>query len=180
MFFTRKGDAGTSKLFCGTERISKNSPVFGALGTLDELTSLLGACRARAERESAQYQKFNIHEELLRAQQCLCIALAELAGAKKSIPQERVSEIEHTIGAIEETVGNPNAFVIPGATELSGLLDYARALSRRAERAVLEIHPEREVSESTRMYLNRLSSLLYALARYAASTSGLKEITPSY
>lgn len=180
MFFTRKGDAGTSKLFCGGERVPKNSPVFGALGTLDELTSFLGACRARAHTEREQYKKFDMEEELLRAQQCLCIALAELAGAKKSIPSERVPEIERVIQAIEDMVGNPNAFVIPGATELSGLLDYARAVSRRAERAVLEVHLEREVSESTRMYLNRLSSLLYALARYAASVSNSKEITPTY
>lgn len=167
-----------SGLYGTDKRLPKNNPIYDALGTLDELNALLGMCRARFSRGNEEM--LEIASILLSVQECLFIAQAEIAGADGSIKAERTEELERLITNIESSVGNPNAFVIPGATENGGLLDYARALSRRAERAVLAAHALREVSPGTRIYLNRLSSLLYALARYAVKCEGTEEASPSY
>lgn len=177
MLYTRKGDDGTSGLFGTKERFPKDSPVYEALGTLDELNSLLGVCRAKTGAPSGE---FDMVGEIIQAQQNLFIAQAEIAGADKYIPKVRVDELECAINDIERLIQHPHAFVLPGATELSALLDYSRAVSRRAERAVLSARGIRPVSPTTAGYLNRLSSLLYALARYAAKSRGIKELSPSY
>ncbi len=179
MLYTRKGDDGTSGLLGTKKRFPKNSPVYDALGTLDELNSLLGVCRACS---SSSHKKggIDIAHEIKNTQERLFIIQAELAGSSKSILYVHVEELERTIEKIEKLIENPHAFVIPGTTGLSALFDYARSVSRRAERRVLEVRARREVSSFTRAYLNRLSSLLYALARYTATLAGVKESSPSY
>lgn len=177
MLYTRKGDGGTSGLFGTTVRLPKDSPIYEALGTLDELTSLLGFCRACASRKEFGSE---IASEILTIQQCLCIIQAEVAGSQKKIDREQVLLLEQTIDRFEAQIENPHAFIIPGSTELSGLLDYARAVSRRAERAVTAVAIERGVSDHTRSYLNRLSSLMYVLARYSAVREEAAELAPSY
>jgi cob(I)alamin adenosyltransferase len=163
-------------LFGTKKRFPKSASIYDALGTLDELNSLLGVCTARCRAEKRT--TLDIAEAIQNVQQCLFVAQAELAGAQKSITQGQIDTLEHIIDTIEGVAGNPHAFVISGATELSGLLDYARAVSRRAERAVLKSRAA--LSPTTRTYLNRLSSLLYALARSATARAGITEISPSY
>lgn len=177
MLYTRRGDDGTSGLLCGRERFSKCDAVYEALGTLDELNSLLGVCRALAPRKK---KDICIAREIRAVQECLFIIQAELAGALKSLLPVQVKRLERVIGRIEASIHVPHAFVVPGTTKMSALLDYARAISRKAERSVLLASKTQSVSENTRAYLNRLSSLLYALARYAAETEGKKEPSPSY
>jgi len=177
MLYTRKGDGGTSGLFGTKERLPKNSPVYDALGTLDELNSLLGMCRAQVRR--CADEEIDIPEEVTKVQESLFIIQAELAGAPKRTSNEGVAALERSIGIIEGLIENPHAFVIPGATELSALFDYTRAVCRRAERSVVAAGAA-AVSAETRAYLNRLSSLLYAFARYAAMRRGVKESSPAY
>ncbi|MCB9818564.1 cob(I)yrinic acid a,c-diamide adenosyltransferase [Candidatus Nomurabacteria bacterium] len=177
MLYTRNGDKGTSGLFGTKERLSKDSPVFEALGTVDELNSLLGICRARF----AKIKDERISSEILKVQECLFIVQAELAGVHKSLEQSHIDSLEQTIEDFEGEIVNPHSFVIPGATELSALFDYARAVSRRAERTVITARSgSRVVSPETLAYLNRLSSLLYALARYVAVEESIRELSPSY
>ena len=177
MLYTRKGDSGTSGLYCTTERFSKCDAVYEALGALDELNSLLGICRASVPRKK---HAISIAREIKTVQECLFIIQAELAGALKSLLPVHVKRLERVIGRIEELMRAPHAFVIPGATKMSALLDYARAMSRRAERSGLSVHTTRNLSPHTLAYLNRLSSLLYALARYVAGAEGKSELSPSY
>ncbi len=167
MLYTRKGDSGTTGLFGTKERIPKESVLYEALGTLDELNALLGICFAKSDRT-----------ELRTAQQCLFIAQAELAGAHKAITAEHLHELEVMIDELEVQIQRPRTFVVPGTTELSAWFDYARAVSRRAEREVLRAKLLRNLSPHTCAYLNRLSSLLYALARHAGI--GAEEVSPSY
>lgn len=174
MLYTRKGDTGTSGLFGTKERFPKNSPIYDALGTVDELNSLLGLCRARSAFEP------DIVAALMHAQECLFIVQAELAGVEKSITQVHIDTLEHHIELFESKIENPHAFVIPGATEISALFDYARAVSRRAERSVLIVRDSHTIADTTIAYLNRLSSLLYALARCSAQQGTHKEISPTY
>lgn len=179
MLYTRKGDAGTSGLFGTKVRFPKDSPIYHALGTLDELNSLLGLCHARSasvgSRESAP-----ISEYVRTVQKHIFIVQAELAGAEKELTQQHVDQLEAMIEQLENLIANPHSFVIPGANELSALFDYARAVSRRAERAVVGAAGIRRVSASTAAYLNRLSSLLYVLARHTAVREGSMETAPAY
>lgn len=180
MLYTRKGDSGTSSLYRKKDRLIKNHPVFEALGGLDELNSLLGLCFAKNQFEKPVL--FNVCKIIRTIQQNLFIVQAGLAGAEKSIPKSRVEEMEYIIGEIENYIEKPNSFVLAGATELSALFDYARALSRRTERSVISanLKLDKELSPETLAYLNRLSSLLYALARYEAFLSHKKEEIPKY
>ena len=169
MFYTRKGDSGTTGLFGTNERLPKESPVYEALGTLDELNALLGICFATSRKR-----------ELRIMQQHLFIIQAELAGAHKCITAEHVRELEAIIDELEAQMQRPRAFIVPGNTELSAWFDYARAVSRRAERTVLCARLLRNLSPHTYAYLNRLSSLLYALARVAGAEAKTPEVSPSY
>ncbi len=183
MLYTRKGDGGESGLFGSKVRLPKDSLIYEALGTLDELNSLLGLCRANAYNGGANLLPTisgEVLPELLEAQQCLFIIQAELSGAEKSISQTQVDSIEKTIDDIERMIPPPHGFVVPGSTATAAWCDYARTVSRRAERMVIAACKEKVLSSTTMAYLNRLSSLLYGLARYSASLEQARELSPSY
>jgi cob(I)alamin adenosyltransferase len=178
MLFTRKGDDGTSGLFGTNNRLSKDSPLFEALGTVDELNSLLGVCFAVAQKQETG--KISVASVVRRIQEHLFIVQAELAGVDKTIMSEHVIWLEQVSNDIEAIIGSPTTFLIAGGTELSGFLDVARAVSRRAERCVISAHDIQAVADTTSAYLNRLSSALYALARYASWNEHVHEKAPSY
>lgn len=181
--FTGKGDGGTSKFFDSPpgQRVSKTSPVFEVLGMLDELNSLVGWCKAEAAEDFMVLEhklKIVLHD----VQDHLFTIQAEVAGAQKSIPLSSVEHLGTFINRIEAIMPPIKTFLVPGATELSSRLDIARAVSRRAERRLVTLHEsgERIISESSRAYANRLSSLLYALTRLVNHRAGVQENPPSY
>lgn len=181
--FTGKGDGGTTKLFDSEpgKRASKSSPIFECLGMLDELNTLVGWCKAGAPEDFVvvgQKLRLVLHD----VRNHLFTLQAEVAGAPKSIPHSSVEMLGVFINKIEAEMPPISTFLVPGATELSARLDIARAVSWRAERRIVTLHEngERLVSESSRAYANRLSSLLYALTRYANHTAGVEEKPPSY
>jgi cob(I)alamin adenosyltransferase len=179
MFYTRKGDSGTSGLFGDDTRYHKGDPIFQALGTVDELNSLLGVCYAKAER-LVVCDGISVSSILRQLQEDLFIIQAELAGSGKSLTPAHVLHIEANMAEIEIHIENPKAFVISGSDETSAFLDYARTVARRAEREVLAVPEPNTVSLDTKIYLNRLSSVLYVLARYVATKANGKEQNPSY
>jgi cob(I)alamin adenosyltransferase len=185
--FTGKGDGGTTKVFgCDQQRISKSSELPEALGALDELNSFAGLAKIRARQVQDSVVpgagSQTISQVLREAQEALFIVQAETAGADKKIPAERVSEIENIINSIEKEIPPITNFSIAGGTELSALLDVARTLARRAERRLVAVKEAnlRELSEPTRAYMNRLSSLMFALARFANHKAGIPEENPKY
>ncbi len=183
MFYTRKGDKGTTKTFGCDQRISKSSVIAEALGSLDEINSFLGFCKIKAKREELKTSgNIKIDSTIHEVQKNLFIVQAELAGASMSIDEEKIKEIEVIIDYIEKELPPIKSFFISGGTELATVFDIARTISRRAERRVVEVKEEGKVSvkESTLAYLNRLSSLLYALARLANYKSGIREESPDY
>jgi cob(I)alamin adenosyltransferase len=115
-------------------------------------------------------------------QKNLFIIQAELAGASMSIDEEKLKEIEAIIDSIEKEIPPIKTFFISGGTELAALFDVARTISRRAERRVIAVADEGkiEVKDSTKAYLNRLSSLLYAFARLTNYRFGINEESPDY
>ena len=176
MLYTRKGDGGTSGSFGTKERRAKTDPLFEALGSLDEANSLLGICKSKVRKVHKVYK---ILEQI---QQDLFIIQAEVAGADKHITEEKVKWLEEKVDAIEKTLPPITTFFVSGATEAGAWLDYARAVARRTEREVLrslgEVGPH--LPDNTRAYLNRLSSLLYALARQENQRRGKMEQSPKY
>ncbi|MDD5251172.1 MAG: cob(I)yrinic acid a,c-diamide adenosyltransferase [Patescibacteria group bacterium] len=183
MMYTRDGDKGTTSTFGCCQRVSKSSVVAEALGALDEANSFIGLCRSKADASSLLIASRNFSSVLLDAQDSLFVVQAEVAGTEgKTVKAEGVKALEEITDAIEKELPPIRNFVVPGATEYGALLDVARAVARRAERRVVAMGDsgDRRVSEQTLAYLNRLSSLLYALARLANHRAGVSEQPPSY
>ena len=194
MLYTRKGDKGTTGLFSAKggpasgwgcdQRISKSSIVAEALGSLDETNSFLGLARAKTRNSGFKIKKKEIKfsDIILEIQQNLFIVQAEVAGATLSITVEKVSNAEKIVDEIEKVLPPIKNFFISGTTEIGAIFDFARTLVRKSERRVVSAKEEGKitVSDETLAYLNRLSSLLYALARISSQGKGKKEIKPNY
>lgn len=190
MLYTRKGDTGTTKTFGCDQRVSKSSAIAEALGSLDEINSFLGLVKIKAPASprhtagqvAGQASDISFAETIGRIQQDLFIIQAELAGAGKTITAEKVKWLEEIIDGIEKMLPPVKTFFVSGGTELAALSDIARTIARRAERRVVVVSEENKqpVGQDTLAYLNRLSSVLYAFARAANFTAGVKEETPKY
>lgn len=184
MLYTRKGDNGTTKTFGCDQRISKSSIVAEALGSLDEINSFLGLARAKTKGKSFKIGKKGIKfsDLILEVQQNLFIIQAEVAGSTLFITADKITKVEKIVDEIEKVLPPIQSFFVSGATEIGGMFDFARTLSRRAERRVVAAKEEGKikVSAETLSYLNRLSSLLYALARISSYVKGKEEIKPDY
>lgn len=183
-YFTTKGDKGTTKLFSCPQgvRLSKADGVFEVLGGVDELNSFVGWCKAVAERSSFPGDK---RTEFLGAlkmlQEDLFSIQAKLAGGGGNIGERQVSRMEKTIELFANGFPEIHSFVIPGATELGAMLDVARTVARRVERLYIRERGETEAkADTTLQYLNRASSLLYVLARFANHLHGAPEQAPTY
>lgn len=173
MLYTKKGDNGTTKTFGCDQRISKSSAIAEALGSLDEINSFIGICKCQD----------NDHSNLLnQVQEDLFIIQAQVAGADKKIEQAKIKKLEEIVDGIEKELPPITTFLISGANELSANFDFARTIARRAERRVVAVAEENlaKIEPETLAYLNRLSSLFYALARHSAHKSGIKESAPDY
>jgi len=194
MLYTGKGDNGRTGLFGCDQRMSKSSAIVEALGSLDEINSLLGWCKVKAESGRAiLVGRKKLSAVLAEVQDSLFSIQAELAGAPKRLSASVLRRTEKLIEAIEAELPPIKSFIVAGGTELAAILDVARTVSRRAERrAVLACLPDRQTTESsaenlrvklapsTLAYLNRLSSLLYALARLVNHRAKVMERGPEY
>ncbi len=192
ILYTGNGDVGSSVLVKNGPAISKSAALMEALGALDEVNSFLGLCKVKAQEFALQHTSSGkqrgavelplvplIHE----MQNALFTIQAEVVMPDKyTIPQAHVTELEGHIAQIEQEIPPVTAFCIAGGTELAALLDIARTLARRAERAVITAIEQKEttLSPSSRAYLNRLSSILYALARSTNHQAGAAETHPTY
>jgi len=169
--YTRKGDDGTTgRLYGG--RVSKADPATEAYGTVDEAVAALGLARAASEDPP-------VRELILRLQRDLFVVGADLAANpdKRDRLEPGVSRVSHRMVTELETlidlrVGEqplPDHFVVPGANPVSAALDLARATVRGAERRAVEVRESGGmVSDEVLQYLNRLSDLLFVLARWQA------------
>ena len=183
MLYTRKGDNGTTKTFGCDQRISKSSAIAEALGSMDEINSFLGLIKVKATEVvfTLPDQEIKLVETIDRIQQDLFIIQAELAGADKTIVEEKVKWLEEIIDGIEKMLPPIKTFFVSGGTELASLCDIARTIARRAERRVVGVAEEQKsVNSQTLAYLNRLSSVLYAFARASNHIAGITEEAPKY
>ncbi len=182
MLYTGKGDKGDTGLFACSTRISKSSAVAESLGSLDEVNSFLGFAKLKSKEAGFALSSGALFEDITHdLQQSLFIVQAEIAGTPMSVPEAKVRQLETWIGEIEKELPPIRTFFISGGTELASLFDFARTLARRAERRAVEVKESgKELGEHTLAFLNRLSSMLYALARLSNHKSGITEQSPTY
>ena len=176
--YTKTGDSGETGLF-GGERVSKASARVDAYGEVDELNSVLGVVRT-AHLGSAAPDDF---DALLATIQSRLFDLgAELANAKGKdlgiplVQDTDIAQMEQAIDKAEEEVPPLKTFVLPGGSKLAADLNVARTVCRRAERRVVALAAEAEVRLQVIRYLNRLSDLLFTLARLANVRAGLSDV----
>jgi cob(I)alamin adenosyltransferase len=169
--YTRQGDDGTTGLLYGG-RVSKADLVMEACGTVDEAVAILGLARAHAADPAAERELLGLQRELFVVGADLATnpdERAKLEPGVSLVTEEMTGRLERRIDELVRAHPLPNAFVVPGANPASAGLDVARSVIRRAERRVVEIRDSgAEVNEVVLRYLNRLSDLLFVLARVAA------------
>jgi cob(I)alamin adenosyltransferase len=167
MLYTRTGDDGTTALF-GGKRVPKDALRVQAYGTVDELNSAIGVAvsvtrrrRLAAALQDIQNELFNIGSELASA------------GAKRAETAALFTDAERKVAALEALTDEYDAklpvlrtFILPGGSQAGASLHLCRTVCRRAERAVVTLGRKEEVRPVIGAYLNRLSDLLFVLARY--------------
>lgn len=180
MLYTRKGDDGKTRLFDCDTRLLKSEEVFWVLGNLDELNSYVGLLRSKITDLKILTSDYG--SCLFDIQNDLFVIQAFIAGAPKKISQDRVGSLEKSISDIEKELKPIVTFIVPGATELSSLSDVVRCITRRVERSVVDLFKKSpdNIDETALIYLNRLSSLFFALARLLSQKAGAEEEAPKY
>jgi cob(I)alamin adenosyltransferase len=165
--YTRDGDDGTTGLYFGG-RVTKDAGQIELNGLVDEAQAALGVARSLADRDST------LDEMLIAVERDLWILMAEVATAPENrrklkpgqslVTEEMVLALESRIDRLAADVEVPKEFVVPGDNQLAASLDLARTVVRRAERTAVSVAaPDGEVLA----YLNRLSDLVWMMARYA-------------
>ncbi len=172
--YTKTGDDGTTGLLYGG-RIPKDDLVTEAYGTTDEAVAVLGLARALTAESTMRDEILALQRELFVVGADLATNPGERAKLQPEVSLVTTGMTQRLETRIDEMVADrplPQVFIVPGANPASAALDVARSTIRRAERAVVALeHAGREVNPETRRYLNRLSDLLFVLARWEAGES---------
>jgi cob(I)alamin adenosyltransferase len=171
---TRTGDAGETSLF-GKGRVRKTDPRIAALGDLDEAQSVIGVARAMVTKST-------LGRQLLELQQGLYVAMSEvatppddLARLKTRLDAAALAKLDGALDKLKERTPIEGRFVVPGGDPISAALDHARTVARRAERRVVACVDAGTIRGDILLpWLNRLSDLLFVLARASEGASRLR------
>lgn len=173
--YTKTGDDGTTGLF-GGGRVEKDSLRVEAYGNVDELNCMLGSARTVGVPGFNEAVATGIDSLLLQIQNDLFVLGSDLATPRDQdkgasyLPRIESAQIEALEGAIDDYDGRLEPlknFILPGGSGLGSTLHLSRAMCRRAERSTVAASHKEEIGELPVQYLNRLSDLLFVLARYA-------------
>ena len=175
--YTRTGDDGTTGRF-GGERVEKDARCVEASGTVDELNCHVGLALAACGDDELTQALTSVQQRLFELGADL--AAPRPAGAEQTrqaprIESEHITEIERLIDEACAPLAPLRTFILPGGCELAARLHVARAVCRRAERCCVALQREEPVNPLTVVYLNRLSDLLFALARQANQLAGVPD-----
>ncbi len=165
--YTRTGDAGETALGDGT-RVSKTHPRIHAFGTVDELNSVIGVALALGNvSEDFQKRLFIIQNDLFDLGADLCVPESEITPKYPPlrVSQAHVEQLEKWIDADTAVLQPLNSFILPGGSPAAACLHQARAVCRRAEIGVFHLTALETINNSVLLYLNRLSDLLFVMAR---------------
>ena len=172
--YTRTGDAGMTGLY-GGGRVAKNDARIAAAGGVDELNACLGVCRAAGLPDEVDVLLGRLQHEMF----ALGAELASPGGAAPGSILLDDADIAHTEAAIDRfdaELPPLKTFVLPGGSSTSAALHLARAVCRRAERDVVALMQTQQIRPVLLIYLNRISDLLFVLARYANRAAGVGDV----
>lgn len=177
--YTKTGDGGETGLF-GGGRVGKDHPRVEAYGDVDELNAVIGLARSAEPLPRIDEVLVPIQRDLFSVGAILATPRLEKMREqleKARVDEARIAELERAIDACEHELEPLRSFIIPGGTQKAAALHVARTVCRRAERRVVHLNREIEIPEIVIRYLNRLSDLLFMLARVANKHSGRGEVT---
>ena len=157
--YTKTGDEGMTSLYTG-ERVDKTSFRVSAYGTVDELNSALAMSRAFAKNS-------DVKEKIYKLQKLLPLLMADFASLDQPplITAENISDMEKEMDEMEASLPALRSFIIPGDSQSGAMLDLARTIARRAERACLTFAKYEATHEVDRIFLNRISDYCFLLMR---------------
>ncbi|MBS0325385.1 MAG: cob(I)yrinic acid a,c-diamide adenosyltransferase [Proteobacteria bacterium] len=166
---TRTGDAGTTGLGDGS-RVAKDSARIGAIGAIDELNAFVGLLSVESLPPAVGTLLSEIQHDLFDLGGELSIPGHTAIGAA------HVERLEHAVETLNADLPRLKEFVLPGGTRTAALAHVARTVCRRAERAVVALAATEPVTQPARMYVNRLSDLLFVLARFLNRDAGAPDV----
>ncbi len=175
--YTRRGDAGETDLF-GGPRVSKTNVRVEAYGAVDELNASLGVCAAASHHDDLRRSVQTIQGLLFDLGAYLATPDAERR-AKSGVPQpqkEDVAELESQIDTLEKELEPLQRFILPGGTAAAAAFHVARTTCRYAERRAIELHQREPIDASALGFLNRLSDLLFTMARVENRRAGVPDV----
>lgn len=170
--YTKTGDKGETSLFTG-QRVPKNDPFIEALGSVDECNSALGAAISflppNPEMSPIRHQLETIQHALFDVGAALATPRTRAVNSKLDMTRfdhQAIETIEQWIDAMEAKLPPLHEFILPGGHPSGAMLHLARSICRRAERRVLPLHKNADVTDNIVIYLNRLSDYLFCASRY--------------
>ena len=173
--YTRTGDDGTTSLGTGA-RVPKTAARIVAYGTVDELNAVIGVALAEGPADDLVEPLRRIQNELFHAGAELCVPDSERGNASgPTIEQRHVDELEALIDTLNKSLEPLKNFVLPGGHKVAALLQLARTVCRRAERDILTLAAAEPVSPLLVAYVNRLSDVLFVVARYQNKFAAVDE-----
>jgi cob(I)alamin adenosyltransferase len=174
--YTKTGDAGTTGFFGGA-RVSKDDARVEAYGSVDETNAVIGAARAHALPAEVDAVLAAVQADLfVVGAELACVPGAESRLGMTLIAQADIERLEHAIDRAEQGLAALKSFVLPGGTTGAALLHHARTVCRRAERRAVALHAASPLRPEILVYLNRLSDLLFTLARRSNHAAGVPDV----
>jgi len=176
--YTRTGDAGLTGLVDGS-RVGKDHPRVVAYGEVDELNAVVGLARAEPPEAALDGLLRDIQRDLFAIGAQLADPQARIGErkAKAAVSAAQVERLEQAIDAHQAGLPPLRAFILPGGSRLGAWLHLARTVCRRAERSVVALAGQEDVDPQVVVYVNRLSDLLFVLARHVNHLQGVAEDT---
>ena len=166
--YTRTGDAGDTGKADGA-RVSKDDCLIHAQGDIDELNSFIGLLASKVDDDA-------LNQLILKIQHDLFNIGAEISLSQPLITGKDVEYLEQQLDLYNADLPTLKEFILPGGGEAASICHVARAVCRRAERNLVTLHKEKEIGADMLAYINRLSDLLFVLARVLTRNAGEKEV----
>jgi cob(I)alamin adenosyltransferase len=174
--YTRTGDKGKTSLFNG-QRVSKSDLRIDIYGTIDELNSAMGVVLAEMQNAKCKIKNAKLKSEITLIQNDLFEINSNFVNPQVKDLSKRIKEFENLIDQMAAQMPKLNNFILPGGGKTGAILHLTRTVCRRLERKVVSLSNKEKVDENVIIYFNRLSDLLFTMARFANFREKKEEIT---